>query len=69
MSMFCQEKPPEAAPLSPTELGVALGTAKLACFGLAGLPVVPSLGLVWPGPVLPALPALPWPDQAKTGQY
>ena len=26
-------------------------------FGLAGLPVVPSLGLVWPGPVLPALPA------------
>ena len=28
-------------------------------FGLAGLPVVPSLGLVWPGPVLPALPALP----------
>ena len=24
---------------------------------LAGLPVVPSLGLVWPGPVLPALPA------------
>ena len=27
------------------------------CFGLAGLPVVPSLGLVWPGPVLPALPA------------
>ena len=27
------------------------------CSGLAGLPVVPSLGLVWPGPVLPALPA------------
>ena len=32
---------------------------KPPCFGLAGLPVVPSLGLVWPGPVLPALPALP----------
>ena len=30
---------------------------KPPCFGLAGLPVVPSLGLVWPGPVLPALPA------------
>ena len=30
---------------------------KVACFGLAGLPAVPSLGLVWPGPVLPALPA------------
>ena len=28
-----------------------------SCFGLAGLPVVPSLGLVWPGPGLPALPA------------
>ena len=26
-------------------------------FGLAGLPVVPSLGLVWPGSVLPALPS------------
>ena len=25
--------------------------------GLAGLLVVPCLGLVWPGPVLPALPA------------
>ena len=35
-------------------------------FGLAGLPVVPSLGLVWPGPVLPALPALPWPGPATT---
>ena len=23
------------------------------CFGLAGLPIVPILGLVWPGPVLP----------------
>ena len=33
------------------------------CFGLAGLPVVPSLGLVWPGPVLPALP---WPGPATT---
>ena len=31
--------------------------------GLAGLPVVPSLGLVWPGPVLPALP---WPGPATT---
>ena len=30
---------------------------KVACFGLAGLPVVPSIGFVWPGPVLPALPA------------
>ena len=37
-----------------------------ACFGLAGLPVVPSLGLVWPGPVLPALPDLPWPGPATT---
>ena len=33
------------------------------CLGLAGLPVVPSLGLVWPGPVLPALP---WPGPATT---
>ena len=30
--------------------------------GLAGLPVA-SLGLVWPGPVLPALP---WPGPATT---
>ena len=27
------------------------------CLGLAGLPVVPSLGLVWHGPALPALPS------------
>ena len=27
-----------------------------ACFGSAGLLVVPCLGLVWPGPVLPCLP-------------
>ena len=33
---------------------------KPSCFGLAGLPVVPSLGLVWPGP------ALPWPGPATT---
>ena len=33
------------------------------CFGLAGLPVVPCLGLVWPGPVMPALP---WPGPATT---
>ena len=26
---------------------------------LAGLPVVPSLGLVWPGPILPACLPLP----------
>ena len=31
--------------------------ARTACLGLAGLLVVPCLGLVWPGPVLPALPA------------
>ena len=31
--------------------------ARPACLGLAGLLVVPCLGLVWPGPVLPALPA------------
>ena len=36
------------------------------CLGLAGLPVVPSLGLVWPGPVLPALP---WPGPATTGRF
>ena len=34
-----------------------------ACLGLAGLLVVPCLGLVWPGPVLPALP---WPGPATT---
>ena len=34
-----------------------------SCFGLAGLPVVPRLGLVWPGPVMPALP---WPGPATT---
>ena len=34
-----------------------------SCFGLAGLPVVPCLGLVWPGPVMPALP---WPGPATT---
>ena len=32
------------------------GPSKLACFGLADLPVVTSLGLVWHGPALPALP-------------
>ena len=30
---------------------------------MAGLPVVPCLGLVWPGPVMPALP---WPGPATT---
>ena len=34
--------------------------------GLAGLLVVPCLGLVWPGPVLPALPTLPWTTAATT---
>ena len=34
--------------------------------GLAGLLVVPCLGLLWPGPVSPALPALPWPGPATT---
>ena len=37
--------------------------ARLAHLGLAGLLVVPCLGLVWPGPVLPALP---WPGPATT---
>ena len=34
--------------------------------GLARLLVVPCLGLVWPGPVSPALPTLPWPGPATT---
>ena len=34
--------------------------------GLAGLLVVPCLGLVWPGPVLPALPTLPLTTAATT---
>ena len=37
-----------------------------AVFGLAGLLVVPCLGLLWPGPVSPALPTLPWPGPATT---
>ena len=44
---------PHGGPLGPQ--GAPRGPK--SCFGLAGLPVVPSLGLVWPGPVLPALPA------------
>ena len=37
--------------------------APKSCFGLASLPVAPCRGLVWPGPVLPALP---WCGPAKT---
>ena len=36
---------------------------EIVCFTLAGLPNVPSLGLVWPWP---AMPALPWPGPATT---
>ena len=33
-----------------------MGQAPNSCFGLAGLPVVPCLSLVWPWPVLTAMP-------------
>ena len=55
--------PPARADLGPHGAQGAHGQAPNSCFALAGLPVVPCLGLVWPGPVLPALP---WSGPATT---
>ena len=55
------------APLDPARRHFtpreATGSLVGPCFGLAGLPVVLSFGLVWPAP---ALPALPWLTPATT---
>ena len=44
-------------PLQGNSAHLATWVGKNTPLGLAGLLVVPCLGLVWPGPVLPALPA------------
>ena len=52
--------------LEKTRPGGGMGEGRhvrVACLALAGLLVVPCLALVWPGPVLPALP---WPGPATT---